>query len=145
MKEVLKSNTAIKNGIDNKPTEEHFKNIVTLAEKVFQPLRDAIGKPIKVTSGYRSKELNDIIGGSSTSQHCKGQALDIDVDGVEGVTNAELFDYIANNLEFDQLIWEFGTENNPDWVHVSYNEGNNRNQKLKAYRKNGRTYYQAMI
>lgn len=141
LQEVIKSNTAIKNGIDNNPTDEHLDNLVDIAEKVFQPLRDHFGVPIAVTSGYRSEELNRRIGGSLTSQHSKGQALDLDADVFGGVTNSEIFDYILNNLDFDQLIWEFGTGTQPDWVHVSYKGEENRKQVLQAKRVNGKTQY----
>jgi len=139
LSEVIKSNTAIKNGIDNSPTLEHLKNLEILAEKIFQPIREHFGVPIGISSGYRSKALNEAIKGSSkTSQHCSGQAIDIDADiyNFGGVTNKEIFDYIRLNLDFDQLINEF----NYSWVHVSYSE-NNRGQVLKAYKENGKTKY----
>jgi hypothetical protein len=100
--------------------------------------------PIHISSGYRSVELNKCIGGSLTSQHCSGEAIDIDMDGSpSGVTNKMVFDYIKDNLEFDQLIWEFGTKDNPDWVHVSYEStGRQRKQVLRAVRANGKTTYQ---
>ena len=100
--------------------------------------------PIHISSGYRSAELNKCIGGSSTSQHCNGEAIDIDMDGSpNGVTNKMVFDYIKDNLEFDQLIWEFGTSENPDWVHVSYEStGKQRKQILKAVKANGKTTYE---
>ena len=140
LSEVIKSNTAIKNGIDNSPTLVHLKNLEILAEKIFQPIREHFGVPIGISSGYRSKALNSIIGGSSRSQHCKGQALDLDADIYGKVTNKEIFDFIVENLYFDQIIWEFGTDENPNWVHVSYSE-NNRGQVLKAYKQNGKTKY----
>lgn len=139
--EVTKSNTAIKHGIDNKPTGEHLSNLIQIANKVFQPVRDNFRKPIAVTSGYRSEALNKRIGGSSTSQHCKGEALDLDADVFGGVENWEVFEYIKNELEFDQLIWEFGTEENPAWVHVSYKASGNRGEVLKAVRQKGKTIY----
>tara|TARA_S200002703_G_scaffold7107_1_gene7525 strand:+ start:3129 stop:3587 length:459 start_codon:yes stop_codon:yes gene_type:complete len=139
--EVTKSNTAIKNGINNNPSDEHLSNLVDIAEKVFQPIRDHFGVPIGITSGYRSLELNKLIGGSLTSQHSKGQALDLDADVFGGVTNSEIFDHILNNLDFDQLIWEFGSGSNPDWVHVSYKREGNRKQVLQAKRINGKTEY----
>lgn len=140
--ECLKSNTALRLGIDNSPTEEHKQNLKIVAEKIFQPIREHFGKPIYVSSGYRSKALNDAIGGSSSSQHCHGQALDLDQDNRNtGVTNKDVFDYILMNLEFDQLIYEFGDAINPAWVHVSYNENKNRNKVLQAYRENGKTKY----
>ena len=137
LSEVIKSNTAIKNGIDNSPTLVHLKNLEILAEKIFQPIREHFGVPIGISSGYRSKALNEAIPGSSkTSQHCSGQALDLDADIYGKVTNKEIFDFIVENLEFDQLINEF----NYSWVHVSYSE-NNRGQVLKAYKQNGKTKY----
>ena len=141
LSEVIKSNTAIKNGIDNSPTLVHLKNLEILAEKIFQPIREHFGVPIGISSGYRSKALNEAIPGSSkTSQHCNGQALDLDADIYGKVTNKEIFDFIVENLYFDQIIWEFGTDENPNWVHVSYSE-NNRGQVLKAYKQNGKTKY----
>lgn len=140
--EVIKSNTAIKYGIDNSPTEEHLENLKAIAQDVFQPLRDYFGKPIYVSSGYRSEALNERIGGSKTSQHSKGQALDLDAHVFGGMSNGHLFNYIEDQLVFDQLIWEFGTSTEPDWVHVSYKkEGKNRGQKLVAYKKDGKTRY----
>ena len=139
--EVTKSQTAIKYGISNKPSGEHLSNLIQIANKVFQPLRDHFGKPIAVTSGYRSKALNDLIGGASSSQHSKGEALDLDADVFGGLENWEIFEYIKNNLEFDQLIWEFGSEENPAWVHVSYKSENNRGEVLSAIKQNGRAIY----
>jgi hypothetical protein len=123
------------------PTGEHIANFMLLAEKIFEPIREHFGVPIHISSGYRSKELNAKIGGSATSQHCKGQAVDIDMDNsTNGVTNADVFNFIKDNLPFDQLIWEFGNEDNPDWVHVSY-VPNGRKQILKAFKMNGATKY----
>lgn len=140
--EVTRSETAKRNGIDNKPTAEHLENFKLLAEKVFEPIRAHFGVPIHISSGYRSKALNDLIKGSSSSQHCKGEAIDIDMDGSDSeVTNKMVFDFIVDNLDWDQIIHEFGTDSNPDWVHVSYTKGKNRKQKLKAVRKNGKTSY----
>jgi len=144
LKEVITSDTAKRLGISNKPTPEHLNNLKLLAEKVFEPIRKHFDKPIKVSSGYRSKELNTAIPGSSlTSQHCSGEALDLDQDNMPyGVTNKMVFEYIKNNLNFDQLIWEFGNDSNPDWVHVSYEStGKQRKQILKAIRVNGKTSY----
>ena len=140
--EVIRSETAKRKGISNMPTPEHIENFKLLAEKVFQPIRDHFGVPIRISSGYRSKELNTAIGGSLSSQHCQGEAIDIDMDGTT-VTNAEIFNYIKDNLNFDQLIWEFGTDTNPDWVHVSYDSaGKQRKQILKAKRAaGGKTTY----
>ena len=137
VKEVTKSATAIKNGISNKPSGEHLSNLIQIATKIFQPVRDHFQKPIIVSSGYRSKALNDLIGGASGSQHSKGEALDLD----GSVDNFLIFEYIKNNLEFDQLIWEFGDDENPDWVHVSYKSEDNRGEVLQAVRQNGRVIY----
>jgi len=112
-----------------------------LAVKVFEPLREWAGGPIRINSFYRGPELNKAIGGSSKSQHCHGQAMDID-DVYGHKTNAEMFNYIRSNIEFDQMIWEFGDHKNPDWVHISYvNPGENRNRCLVAYKEDGRTKY----
>ena len=140
--EVTRSETAKRKGIINEPTSEHLINLKELANKVFQPIREHFKAPIFISSGYRSKALNKAIGGSSSSsQHCKGEAIDIDMDGSSsGVTNADVFNFIKTNLDFDQLIWEFGTANNPNWVHVSYST-NNRKQILKAVKTNGKTSY----
>lgn len=142
--EVVKSNTAKRLGIDNTPTAEHLHNLKLVAQNIFQPIREHFKKPINVSSGYRSKALNDATpGASATSQHCSGEALDLDQDSMNtGITNKMVFDYIKNNLDFDQLIWEFGTDTNPDWVHVSYEStGRQRKQILKAVRVNGKTTY----
>jgi hypothetical protein len=146
LSEVIRSESAKRNGISNMPTAEHIENFKVLAEKVFQPIREHFRCPIHISSGYRSKELNASIGGSLTSQHCSGEAIDIDMDGTpNGVTNRMVFDYIKDNLEFDQLIYEFGDSNNPDWVHVSYeSSGKQRKQVLKAVRANGKTQYVAI-
>ena len=142
--EVIKSSTAKRLGIDNTPTDQHLENLKLVAKHIFQPIREHFNKPINVSSGYRSKALNDATPGSSaTSQHCSGEALDLDQDSMNtGVTNKMVFEFIKNNLNFDQLIWEFGTDQNPDWVHVSYEStGRQRKQILKAVRVNGKTTY----
>ena len=140
-KEGIHSITAIRKGIDNEPNEEQLANMKLVAEKVFEPLRIFINGPIKVNSFFRSPDLNKAIGGSTKSQHCKGQAIDID-DTYGKATNAEMYWWIKENLDFDQMIWEFGNNDNPDWVHVSYvSPDKNRNRCLKAYRENGKTKY----
>ncbi len=140
--EVTRSETAKRKGISNTPTAEHLENFKLLADNVFEKIRAHFGCPIHISSGYRSKELNDAIGGSQTSQHSKGQAIDIDMDGsAHGVSNADVYNFIKDNLEYDQIIWEFGDDKNPDWVHVSYAEGKNRKQRLKAIKANGKTQY----
>lgn len=143
LSEVIRSESAKRNGISNMPTPEHIANFKLLAEKVFEPIRNHFRCPIHISSGYRSKELNAAIKGSPTSQHCTGEAIDVDMDGTpNGVTNADVFNYIKDNLNFDQLIWEFGSDTNPDWVHVSYEStGKQRKQILVAKRVNGKTVY----
>lgn len=142
--EVSRSETAKRKGINNTPSGEHLENFKKLAENIFEPIREHFGVPIHISSGYRSKELNSAIGGSATSQHCSGEAIDIDMDGsASGVTNAQVFNFIKDNLQFDQLIWEFGSNSNPDWVHVSYETtGKQRKQILKAVKSNGKTAYE---
>jgi hypothetical protein len=141
--EVTRSDSAKRNGISNEPTAEHLNNFKLLAEKVFEPIREHFKVPIHISSGYRSLALNKKIGGSLTSQHCSGEAIDIDMDGsASGVTNKQVFDFIKQHLNFDQLIWEFGTTSNPDWVHVSYEStGKQRKQVLRAIKQGGKTAY----
>ena len=143
LSEIIRSESAKRNGISNMPIEAHIANLKLLAENIFQPIRNNFRCPIHISSGYRSVELNRAVKGSATSQHCTGEAIDIDMDGSpNGVTNKMVFNYIKDNLEFDQLIWEFGTNENPDWVHVSYEStGKQRKQVLKAIRINGSTQY----
>ena len=139
-KEGVYSRTALRRGIDNTPTKDHKKNMVELAENIFEPLRMYVGGPIKINSFYRSPELNKAIGGSSKSQHCNGQAIDID-DTFGRMTNAEMFRFVKDHLDFDQMIWEFGDDKNPNWVHVSYVGKENRNRCLKAYKEKSKTKY----
>lgn len=138
--EIMRSETAKRKGISNMPTPEHIENFKLLAANVFEKIRAHFGVPIHISSGYRSKELNDAIGGSQTSQHSKGQAIDIDMDGTS-ISNADVYKFIKDNLDFDQLIWEFGSDSNPDWVHVSYTKDKNRKEILKAVKTNGKTQY----
>ena len=143
LSEVTRSESAKRKGISNEPTAEHLENFKKLAENIFEPIRNHFNVPIHISSGYRSKALNTSIGGSLTSQHCSGEAIDIDMDGSSnGVTNKMVFDFIKANLNFDQMIWEFGNSNNPDWVHVSYEStGKQRKQILKATKVGGATKY----
>jgi hypothetical protein len=143
--EAIHSNTAKRRGIDNTPNPAQVETMKVTAEKIFEPLRKWVGGPIKVNSFFRSPDLNEAIGGSKTSQHCKGQAIDID-DVFGHKTNAEMYAWIKENLTFDQMIWEFGTDTQPNWVHVSYvSEENNRNRCLKAYKDDmGRTKYKTI-
>lgn len=141
-KEATHSTTAKRLGIDNTPDAEQFSNMIYVAENVFQPIREHFGVPIYVSSFFRSEALNKAIRGSASSTHMKGEAMDLDADVYGGVTNADIFHYIKDNLEFDQLIWEFGTDEEPSWVHVSLSKRTNRNQVLKAYKVNGKTKYE---
>tara|TARA_R100000664_G_scaffold1661_5_gene4336 strand:+ start:483 stop:938 length:456 start_codon:yes stop_codon:yes gene_type:complete len=139
--EAIKSNTATRLGIKNDPNEDQLNNMVKLAEQIFEPLRAYANGPIKVNSFFRSVELNKAIGGSSKSQHCHGQAIDLD-DTFGHLTNAEMYNFIKEHLDFDQMIWEFGDDDNPAWVHVSYvSPQENRNRCLKAYKENKKTKY----
>ena len=143
-KEGVYSNTATRRGINNDPNDEQLNNMELIAEKVFEPLREWVAGPIKINSFFRSPELNTAIGGSATSQHCKGQAMDID-DTFGKATNAEMYHWIKENLDFDQMIWEFGDEDNPNWVHISYvSEDENRNICLLAYKENKKTKYKVI-
>ena len=142
--EMIKSNTAIRLGIDNKPCDEHLGNMILWAENIFQPIRDQFQEPIFISSGYRSEKLNKAIGGAANSQHSKGQAGDIDQDNAgTKVTNRDVFDFILDHLDFDQLILEFpDKDGNPSWVHVSYvGEGENRGEVLVAVKEEGKTKY----
>ena len=140
LKEATRSNTAKRLGIENMPDSETLITMQITAEHIFEPLRNKFNEPIYISSFYRSPELNKAIGGSTSSQHCKGEAIDID-DVYSKASNADFFNYIKNKLEFDQLIWEFGDNENPAWVHVSYSLGKNRMRVLKAVKENGRTKY----
>lgn len=149
LEEVIKSNTAKRKGIDNSPSTEHKMNLISLANYVFQPIRDHFGEPIFISSGYRSAALNKAIGGSPTSQHSKGQAIDIDNDAVKSPTNLEIFNYIKDNLIFDQLILEFpNKKGEPSWVHVSYVDqdkgGRPNRMEVLVAKKNSKnqTYYE---
>ena len=139
--EATHSYTAKRLGLKNNPSAYQKANMEILADKVFEPLREWVGGPIKINSFYRSRKINEAIGGSQNSQHCEGRAMDID-DVYGYKTNAEMFNYIKDNLDFDQLIWEFGNKKNPDWVHVSYvDEDTNRKNVLIAETVRGVTEY----
>tara|TARA_R110002167_G_scaffold32533_1_gene105426 strand:+ start:168 stop:638 length:471 start_codon:yes stop_codon:yes gene_type:complete len=140
-KEATRSVTALRLGIENVPNDYELQNMELIAEKVFEPLRKAVNGPIKINSFFRCEELNKAIGGSSKSQHCQGRAIDID-DVYGYVSNSYMYYYIKDNLDFDQLIWEFGTDTEPDWVHVSYvDSDSNRKRCLLAYKEEGKTKY----
>ena len=140
LKELTKSDTATRLGIDNTPNEETIDNLKMLCEKVLQPVRDHFGKSVTVNSGFRSSETNQATGGSKTSDHVKGQAADIEI---AGVANADLAQWIMDNLEYTQLILEFYTQGIPDsgWVHVSYDPNNLKKQELTAVKVAGKTQY----
>ena len=143
-KEGVYSTTATRLGINNTPNDEQLSNMELVADEVFEPLRTYVGGPIKINSFFRCPELNKAIGGSSKSQHCKGQAIDID-DTFGKATNAEMYHWIKENLDFDQMIWEFGDDDNPNWVHISYvSPDKNRNRCLKAYKENKKTKYKVI-
>ncbi len=144
--EMTRSETAKRKGVSNEPTPQHIENMKVLAEKIFEPIRRHFNSPIYISSGYRSAALNKVVpGASKTSQHSKGEAMDIDMDNSGSkVTNAQIFNWIKDNLDFDQLIWEFGNNTNPDWVHVSYRSSGNRKQVLRAVKSNGKTIYRTM-
>lgn len=139
-KEATRSITALRKGIVNIPDNNQLENMKRVANKIFEPLRNNFKVPIKVESFFRSYKLNKIIGGSKNSQHMKGEAIDID-DDFGGLRNSGMFYFIADNLTFDQLIWEFGNNNSPAWIHVSYKKTGNRNKISIAYKKKNKTYY----
>lgn len=139
----MASQTATRLGIDNHPTVVQTARLKQLCENVLQPLRDHVGFPVIVSSGFRSEDLNTHIGGSTKSQHCKGQAADI--DNGDDVQNIDIFGFIRRNCSFDQLIWEFGNDTAPSWVHVSFvSDDANRKQVLRAKKVGGKTVYVEM-
>ena len=143
-KESVYSTTALRLGLNNDPNEYHLNNMKLISEKIFEPLRTHVGGPIKINSFYRGPKLNKAIGGAKKSQHMSGQAMDID-DTIGCMSNADMYHWIKQNLNFDQLIWEFGTDKNPNWLHVSYvSDEDNRNRCLKAYKANGKTKYKVI-
>jgi hypothetical protein len=144
--EATKSQQAIRLGLDNTPNAEELSNMQYIATTIFDKLRKAMhdkyGKPLAITSFFRSAEVNKAVGGSTTSQHCRGEAIDIDADVFGGATNKEVFDWIRKNCTFDQIISEFGTPEKPDWIHVSLKRsGKNRMQVLRAIKEGGKTRY----
>lgn len=142
--EVTKSNTAMRKGIENNPNAGQLERIKTLATMIFDPLRAWVGGAVKINSAFRSEALNKAIGGSKTSQHCANNGAAFDIDDTFGhATNAQMFHYIKDMMSFDQLIWEFGDDNNPAWVHVSYvSESKNRGEVLQAKKNSkNKTYY----
>ena len=143
LQELIKSDTAIRKGIDNNPNSDQIEKLKALCENILQPVRDHFGR-VKVTSGYRSVELCMAIGSSANSQHAKAEAADFECLGVD---NAELSDWIKNNLDYDQLILEYYTPGEPNsgWIHCSFTEGTPRKQFLWAYRSEGKTKYKPIL
>ena len=139
LRELTKSQTAERKGISNEPTEEHIENLKLLCTKILQPIRDEWGV-VSISSGYRSQALCEAIGSKITSQHARGQAADFECYGID---NNKLFNWTIENVPFDQAILEFYT-GDPDsgWLHMSYNEDNNRSETLRAFRENNKVVYQ---
>jgi hypothetical protein len=140
LEELCNSEIAKKLGIVNAPNQLQIENLKTLSLKVYEPVREHFGVPINISSGYRIMNLNQAINGSITSQHCSGEAIDIDMKG-DKVSNSQVFHWIKDNLKYDELIWEFGDKKNPNWIHVSYCK-DNRQQTLRAVKVNGKTQYE---
>ena len=141
LKEFTKSETAIRKRIDNTPNLEHTNNLKIVCEKILEPVRKHFGKPVRINSGYRGPALNTAVGGSAKSQHCNGEAVDFEIDGL---ANPELAKWVAENCDFDQIILEFYDPKegpNSGWVHASYSKGKNRKQKLTAVTVSGKTVY----
>ena len=140
LNEMTKSQTALRRDIDNEPSNDEIDNLRLLCEYVLQPVREHFGKPVSINSGFRSSELNKAIGGSGTSDHCKGMAADIEIAGVD---NGDIAQWIKDNCEFRQLILEFYTPGVADsgWVHVSYNSEDNSGKVMTAMKENGKTVY----
>ena len=138
--EMIKSDTALRLDMENEPDDDHIDNLTALCENVLQKVRDHYGKGVKVNSGFRHPDVNAKVGGSKTSDHCRGMAADIEIPGV---ANADLAEWIVENCEFRQVILEFYTPGVPDsgWVHVSYNPDDNKKQVLTAMKENGKTVY----
>jgi zinc D-Ala-D-Ala carboxypeptidase len=139
--EATNSYTAKKENIDNTPNPTQLENMKLLAINIFEPIRNYFKVPIYIPSFFRSEKLNEKIKGALGSQHTKGEAIDLDADRYGKITNKQIFDYIKNNLNFDQLIWEYGSDINPSWVHVSCKAKNNRKEILQAIKENGKTKY----
>ena len=142
LSELTKSETATRLDIDNTPNDEQIESLRLLCENILQPVRDHFGKPVRISSGFRCAELNSspAVGGSKTSDHCKGQAVDFEIDGVP---NPELADWIESNLKYTQLILEFYTQGQPNsgWVHCSFNPDSLKAQSLTAVKVAGKTQY----
>lgn len=146
LEECVHSDTAKRLGIDNTPNGGQIERIKTLAQKIIEPLRNHVGVPIYVSSCFRTAALNKALGGAKNSQHMMGEAVDLDAEKFGGTTNMAIFGFIKDNLEFDQLIWEFGTAVEPEWVHVSYTyKYPLRKQVLRATSVNGVAKYEKYV
>ena len=139
--EATRSQTATRHGLENKPNAGQLQNMQLLAKEILEPIREHFKRPVFIGSWFRCFTLNKMIGGSETSQHTKGEAVDIDCDS----RNVDIFHFIKDNLVFDQLIWEFGDDNNPAWIHVSFTSEDMRNQILIAYKENKKTKYKFYV
>lgn len=134
--EATKSAEAVRLGLDNTPGAEARAAMALVAEKCFEPLRAWHGKPIGITSFFRSQAVNKAVGGASMSAHMQGEAIDIDADLFNnGITNADVFHWLRENVDYDQLIWEFGDNDSPAWVHVAHRASGNRKQLLRAVKR----------
>jgi hypothetical protein len=142
LNELTKSETATRLDIDNTPNDEQIESLRLLCENILQPVRDHFGKPVKISSGFRCAELNSspAVGGSKTSDHCKGQAVDFEIDGLP---NPDVAQWIMDNLDYTQLILEFYTQGQPNsgWIHCSFDPSNLKNQELTAVKVAGKTQY----
>jgi len=140
LSELIKSETATRLDIDNTPNEEQIESLRLLCENILQPVRDHFGKPVKITSGFRCPAVNQATGGSATSDHCKGQAVDFEIDGLP---NPDVAQWIMDNLDYTQLILEFYTQGQPNsgWIHCSFDPSNLKNQELTATKIAGKTTY----
>lgn len=144
--EAIRSQAAATAGVDNTPCAASLENMQDLALRIFEPVRREVcgSKPLAVTSFFRSPEINRRVGGAVTSQHSTGEAMDVDADVYGNGTNRDIFGYIREHLAFDQLIWEFGNDDQPDWIHVSLSRTGNRHQVLRSFKENGKTVYRLM-
>lgn len=140
LRELTRSDTADRLDIDNQPNEEQIESLRLLCENILQPVRDHFGKPVKITSGFRCSALNQAAGGSATSDHCKGQAVDFEIDGL---SNPDVAQWIMDNLEYTQLILEFYVQGQPNsgWIHCSFDPNNLKKQELTATKVAGKTTY----
>jgi zinc D-Ala-D-Ala carboxypeptidase len=144
--EATHSDTAKRLGIDNIPNDDQLKRMKLVAEKVFEPIRVHFNVPIYISSFFRSSALNVALGGAINSQHMLGEAIDADSVHSHGIENKQIFDWVKDNLEFDQLIAEdIKKDGSLGWVHISYKENGNRHQVLSMVIKDGKKFYEEII